>query len=167
MKADSPKMKLRTAQQSDMAAVHELVRELAFYEKALDEVSATIEDYERDGFGVQDLFKVLLAEDENGQLMGIAFYYYGYSTWKGKMLYLEDLVVREAYRRSGIGALLFEKIVSIAHQNHARQMRWQVIDWNEPAIKFYRKYEAELDPEWINGRINEAQLAKLSANAGT
>jgi len=88
----------------------------------------------------------------------MAFYYYKYSTWKGSCLYLEDLVVREAFRKEGVGSKLFEAIIRVAKLKKVKRMEWQVLDWNEPAINFYNKYNAELDPEWINGRFYEKDL---------
>ena len=94
----------------------------------------------------------------------MALYYFAYSSWKGKILYLDDLVVTEKHRRNGIGRLLFDELIRISVDSECRQMRWHVLDWNEPAIRFYKKYEAALDPEWITGKFEREQLQKLAQN---
>lgn len=145
-------IKIRKATKEDMPAVLELVRDLAVYEKAPDEVEVTVEEYLEDGFGENPLFWVIVAEVE-GEIAGMAFYYMRYSTWKGKCVYLEDFIVKEKYRRRGIGKLLFDEMIAITKEINARLMVWQVLDWNEPAIEFYKKYNAELDEEWLNGKL--------------
>lgn len=127
-----------------------MVHELAIYEKAADAFVATLADYQRD-FDA-GIFEVLVAE-AGQKPIGMALYYMAYSTWKGRMLYLEDFVVREAYRRQGIGRLLFEAFLGRARENGCRMAKWQVLDWNEPALDFYRKYSAEIETTWWNGKI--------------
>ena len=143
---------LRRATKNDLPQVLALVKELALYEKAPEEVTITLQDLEMDGFGDQPLYWIILAEDEH-QIVGMSFYYIRYSTWKGKCLYLEDLVVKEEYRGNRIGELLFEATIKAAKEMEAKLMTWQVLDWNEPAIHFYKKFNAELDGEWINGKL--------------
>lgn len=143
---------IRKAERKDVPALLTLVRELATYENCPDEVEVTIEEMESAGFGENKVFDAFVA-DENGEVIGMAIFYTGYSTWKGKTLYLEDFLVTEKWRRKGVGELLFNRVVEEAKKRGVRRMDWQVLDWNEPAINFYKKYECKLDPEWINGRI--------------
>jgi GNAT superfamily N-acetyltransferase len=141
---------IRQADAGDMPAVHGLVRQLAIYEKAEQEFTATIEDYRRDlEAGV---FEVLLADTADGPV-GMALYFMTYSTWKGRMLYLEDFVVSEPFRGQGIGRLLFDAFLQRARERGCRLVKWQVLDWNEPALQFYRKYDSIIEKEWWNGKI--------------
>lgn len=144
--------KIRTATKEDLPQVLELVKELALYEKASEEVTITLEELEKDGFGEHPLYWIILAENETG-ILGMSFYYIRYSTWKGRCLYLEDIVVKEEYRGQKIGKVLFEETIKAAKAMGAKLMTWQVLDWNEPAINFYKKFNAELDGEWINGKL--------------
>lgn len=141
---------IRKASAADIPAMHRLVRELAIYEKAEDQFVATVEEYERD-FDA-NVYQGIVAEAE-GEVVGMALYYLAYSTWKGKMLYLEDFVVFEAYRRYGIGQLLFDAFLEAARAEGCRLVKWQVLDWNEPALRFYEKNEAIIEKEWWNGKI--------------
>lgn len=143
-----------------MAAVLDLIVELAVYEKEPDAVIVTAEDLQRDGFGDNPLFECFVAEYES-KVVGFALIYTKYSTWKGPCIYLEDLYVRESMRGKGIGALLFEKVIQVSKERGCQRMDWQVLDWNEPAINFYKKYNAELDPEWLNGRFSAEDLANM------
>ena len=143
---------IRKASKNDLPEVLNLVKELALYENAPEEVSIKLEDLEKDGFGNNPLYWIILAENKDG-ILGMSFYFIRYSTWKGKCLFLEDLVVKEEYRGKKIGEALFEATIKTAKQINAKQMNWQVLDWNEPAINFYKKFDAELDEEWINGKI--------------
>jgi GNAT superfamily N-acetyltransferase len=154
------KITLRPAEESDLPAVLALIHELAVYEKAADEVTITLEELSRDGFGERPLFEIVLAES-NGVVVGMSFYYIRYSTWKGRCIYLEDLVVKGEWRGRGVGKLLFEETMRIARDSGASAMNWQVLDWNEPAIHFYRKFNAKLDPEWINGSLSARQLQQF------
>lgn len=143
---------LRKATINDLPAVIDLIKELAAYEKATHEVKITLEELQEDGFGEHPLYWIILAEVD-AQIVGMSFYYIRYSTWTGRNLYLEDIVVKEQYRRFGIGGMLFEETIKAAKEMNVRQMIWQVLDWNEPALNFYKKYNAELDSEWINGKF--------------
>lgn len=143
---------IRKATKKDLPEVLALVTELAIYEKAGQEVTITLEELEKDGFGDNPLYWIILAENENG-ILGMSFYYIRYSTWKGRCLYLEDIVVKEEYRGQKIGKVLFEETIKAAKAMNAKLMTWQVLDWNEPAINFYKKFNAELDGEWINGKL--------------
>ena len=129
---------IRKGIKEDLPEVLELIKELADYEKALDQVANTVERMEHDGFGEHPVYGFLIAE-ENQSIIGTSIYYYRYSTWKGKRLYLEDLVVTESRRGSGAGKLLFEQTLEIARETGCSGMMWQVLDWNEPAINFYKK----------------------------
>ena len=141
---------IREAQIEDLPVIHQLVRELAIYEKAEHEFIASLEDYQN-GFNEQDFF-VLLAV-LNDEVVGMVLYYYTYSTWKGKMMYLEDFIVKKAYRRLGIGAELFKAFLEDARLKNCRLVKWQVLDWNKPAIEFYEKHQAIIEKEWWNGKI--------------
>lgn len=141
---------IRKAQKRDIPAIHELVRELAIYEKAEEEFTATLEEYERD-FD-DGIFQVIVAESQ-GRVVGMTLYYMTYSTWKGRMLYLEDFVVRSTHRRQGIGELLFDAFLGEARQRGCKLAKWQVLDWNQPALNFYQKYNAVIEKEWWNGKF--------------
>ncbi|NQX96516.1 MAG: GNAT family N-acetyltransferase [Flavobacteriales bacterium] len=143
---------IRKATKKDLPAVLALVKELALYEKAPEEVTITLQELENDGFGEHPLYWIILAESENG-IIGMSFYYIRYSTWKGKCLYLEDIVVKEEFRGQKIGKILFEETIKAAKEMNAKLMNWQVLDWNEPALNFYKKFDAEMDSEWINGKL--------------
>jgi GNAT superfamily N-acetyltransferase len=148
---------IRKGTRTDLPAVLDLIKELAEYEKALGEVSISLEELEVDGFGTHPQYWFLVAEVD-GEIVGISFYYIRYSTWKGRFLYLEDLVVKEAYRRKGVGAALFEETIRVAQEIKVNGMTWQVLDWNTPAIDFYKKYGADLDDGWINGKLVKEQI---------
>ncbi|MGB3617835.1 MAG: GNAT family N-acetyltransferase, partial [Catalinimonas sp.] len=126
---------IRKATKEDVPALFDLIKELAVFEKAVREVETSKEDLLRDGFGERPLFGAYVAE-QGGEVVGAAFYYWRYSTWKGKMLYLEDLIVNEAHRRRGLGDRLFEQMVRVATENDANGISLQVLDWNEDAIEF-------------------------------
>ncbi len=144
---------LRMAAVEDMPAVMDLINELAVFEKARDQVTNTLEQLTADGFGERPLFETILAQDDGG-IVGMSLYYFRYSTWKGKRLYLEDLIVKEAHRGKGIGRLLFEATIEKAKEKGCSGMMWQVLDWNKPAIEFYKNYGSETDGQWLNVKIN-------------
>lgn len=152
---------IRKGTKEDMPAVHALIRELALYEKAPQEVTNTVADMLLDGFGPHPVFYCLVAE-ENGVVNGIAIYHLKYSTWKGKGIYLDDIIVTEKMRGKGIGKLLFAEVIRDAKRMKAKQLHWQVLDWNEPAIAFYKKYQASFDPEWLNCKLNESQIEQFT-----
>lgn len=148
---------IRDARREDCPRLLELIRELATYEKALHEVTVSLEHFEAAGFGESPVWKAFAAvATENGQetIVGFALYYIRYSTWKGCRMYLEDIVVTESWRGKGIGALLFDRLIAEAKQKQLHGITWQVLEWNEPAIKFYKKYQAKFDPEWWNASID-------------
>lgn len=142
---------------TDLPRVFELVKELALFEKAPQEVTNTIGMMEKDGFGPNPVYGFFVAELNTG-VVGISLYYWRYSTWKGKRLYLEDIIVTESVRGQGIGKKLFERTMQHALDQQCTGMMWQVLDWNEPAISFYKKYGAKLDGEWINCHLESNQI---------
>jgi len=150
---------IRKGIEVDVPAVLNLVKELAHYEKAPQEVEVTVEEMKKWGFGEDKQFDFFVAE-KNGTIVGMALYYFKYSTWKGKCLFLEDIIVTEAERKNGIGKLLFEEVISVAKQLKVRRMEWQVLNWNEPALQFYKKYATIFDDEWINCKLIDADLQK-------
>ena len=152
---------VRKGTPADVPAVLCLIRELASYEKAPLEVTNTEEDMLRDGFGEHPVYRMLVAE-LNGNVVGMAIYFIKYSTWKGKGVYLDDIVVTEPMRGQGIGAMLFKAVMQDARDMDAKQMHWQVLDWNEPAIRFYQRYGCDFDSEWINCKLNRGQIIDLT-----
>jgi len=148
-------VEVRKGKKEDLPQVLKLIEELADYEKALDEVDNSIEQMEIDGFGNNPIFGLFVAEDDQKGVIGISIYYFRYSTWKGKRMYLEDLIVTEEQRGNGVGKLLFDKTIEEGKRQQCTGMMWQVLDWNDPAINFYKKYyKANLDEEWINCSIS-------------
>ena len=144
---------IRRAIESDCERIIELVKELALYEKAPQEVTVSLQHFKESGFGKNPVWWAFVAE-ENGTIQGFALYYIRFSTWKGQCLYLEDLLVTEQMRGKGIGKLLFDRLLEECKEKGFKRMVWQVLEWNEPAINFYKKYNATLDPEWMNGIID-------------
>ena len=153
-------IKLRYAHKKDLPSVLDLIKELATYERAPDEVTVSLKELEENGFGEKPIYEIILAEQE-GKIAGMAFYYFAYSTWKGKCIYLEDVIVKESLRGSGIGRLLFDSVVMKCKEVHAKRLMWQVLEWNEPALHFYEKYKATLDPEWVNGKLSAQQILEF------
>lgn len=151
---------IRTAVKEDCPRLLELINELALYEKAPEEVTVTLAEFVDAGFGQKPVWKAFVAE-ENGTIIGFALFYTRYSTWKGCRLYLEDFIVTEAYRGKGVGKILFEKVIEEAKNNNYNGMTWQVLDWNEPAINFYNKYEARLEEDWLNASFSKEQIQQL------
>jgi ribosomal protein S18 acetylase RimI-like enzyme len=148
---------IRNALSSDMETVLSLIKELADFENASDQVKMTIDRLIEDGFGKEPLFKAIVAV-YNGEICGYALYYYGYSTWNGKTLYLEDFMIKSEYRRMGIGQIVFNEIKKIANQQMVKRLDWQVLDWNKTAIDFYKKNKASFEGEWLNGRLFSLDL---------
>ena len=140
---------IRKGTKSDMPRVLELIKELALYEKAPDEVLISEETLLTEGFGPNKLFDTLVAEMDN-EIVGMLLYYPVFSTWKGRSIYLEDFVVADSHRRKGIGQLLINALVQEARVAQAKKIRWQVLDWNSPAIEFYKKISATLENSWID-----------------
>jgi GNAT superfamily N-acetyltransferase len=153
-------MTIRPGKKTDLPQVLALVKELALYEKAPHEVTNTVERMELDGFGPNPIYGLFVAED-NDRIVGISIFYWRYSTWKGKRLYLEDIVVTESERGKGTGKLLFDRTMQHTLDENGTGMMWQVLEWNEPAINFYKKYGAKLDDEWTNCTLEAEAIREL------
>ena len=159
-------MTIRKGNPEDMKAVLGLIQELANFEKEPDAVLVTVEDLIRDGFGTTPLFHVFMAEIEsdpadcdNGvQIVGIALYYYRYSTWKGKTIHLEDLVVKDKMRGMGLGYALYSEIIKQGKKDKVRRIEWNVLDWNTPALKFYEKSGAKVSSDWRVAQMDEVAI---------
>lgn len=147
---------VRPGRIADLKAVRALIVELAEYEEAPDEVTLTLAQLERDL--AAGCFEVTVAEALDGSVVGMALHHARYSTWKGKTWYLEDLVVTESWRGRGVGKALFSEVAATAHSRDSHRLEWQVLDWNEPAIGFYKALNASLDGSWLNGRWTREQL---------
>lgn len=154
-------VKIRKGVKSDLPAVLDLIKELADFERALNEVTVSLEDLEHDGFGNHPYYWFIVAEKE-GEIIGLSFYFIRYSTWKGRFLFLEDFVVKESFRNKGVGALLFEETIRIAKELDVKGMTWQVLDWNKNAIRFYEKYNSNISTEWYNGKLTYEQLKRFT-----
>lgn len=144
---------IRDGVREDVPTMFELIKELALYEKAPEQVTNTIEQMYLDGFGQNPIFGSIVSEVD-GQIVGMALYYYRYSTWKGKRLYLEDLIVSEIMRGRGLGEKLLNATIEKARESNCTGLMWQVLDWNEPAINFYKKFGARFEAEWLNVHID-------------
>ena len=145
-------IKIRKAVKEDCARLLELVQELATYEKAPGEVTVMPEHFTESGFGQKPVWWAFVAE-AGGKIVGFALYYIRFSTWKGQAMYLEDILVTNEMRGKGIGKLLFDKLIEEAKEKKFNRIIWQVLDWNEPAINFYKKYNADIDGSWLNCSI--------------
>lgn len=145
---------IRKAVKEDCEAIMALVKELAIYEKAPEEVTVSMEHFVKSGFGENPVWEAFVAVIEN-KIIGFGLYYTRYSTWKGQRMYLEDLIVTESMRGKNIGKLLFDALIAECKEKQYSGLVWQVLDWNEPAIKFYKKIEGvKFDAEWVNCSIN-------------
>jgi GNAT superfamily N-acetyltransferase len=151
---------IRTGTKEDLSRVFELIKELAVFERAPEQVTNTVLKMEEDGFGSNPLFGFFVAENENG-IVGLSLYYYRYSTWTGKRIYLEDIIVTERERGKGLGKLLFERTLEKTLEDNCNGMTWQALEWNEPALNFYKKYGSKLDGEWVNCTLERDQIEKL------
>ena len=151
---------IRRAVKEDCPRLLELIKELAIYEKAPDDVTVTLEHFTDSGFGKNPVWWTFVAStpkpfsiNGEGEIVGFALYYIRYSTWKGQAMYLEDIIVTEKARGKGIGTLLMNRLIEEAKEKKFNRIIWQVLEWNEPAINFYKKYNAEFDDEWLNCQI--------------
>lgn len=155
-------MNIRKGNSEDMKSVLELIHELAIFENEPDAVVITVDDLVRDGFGEKPLFHVFVAEIENDQkqkeIVGIALYYYRYSTWKGKTIHLEDLIVKEKMRGTGLGSALYSEIMQQGKRDNVRRVEWNVLDWNTPAVKFYENSGAKILNGWQVVQMDEAGI---------
>ena len=165
-------MNIRRANPQDMEAVLGLIKELAEFEKEPDAVLVTVDDLIRDGFGPVPLFHVFVAELENDsndgekekQIVGIALWYYRFSTWKGKTIHLEDLVVKDKMRGTGLGYALYSEVLKQAKKDQVRRMEWNVLDWNTPAIEFYEKSGAKVLRDWYVVHMDELGINNFVEN---
>ncbi len=148
---------IRTATAADCGRLLELIKELALYEKAPQEVTVSLDEFTAAGFGESPVWKAYVVEVDQ-EIAGFALFYTRYSTWKGCRLYLEDFIVTEKHRGKGLGKLLFERIIQEAKTGNYKGMVWQVLDWNEPAINFYNKYAANLEAGWLNASLSTEQV---------
>ena len=156
-------IKIRKGVKIDLPSVLKLIKELADYENAKGQVTITLDNLEQDGFGHHPWYWFLVAEKED-EIIGLSFYWIRYSTWKGKFLFLEDFIIKDEYRRQGVGSKLFEETIKICKKLRLNGMIWQVLDWNTPAIKFYKKYNADISKEWLNGKLTKNQIDNLYTN---
>lgn len=151
---------IREGREDDVPGMLRLVKELAEYEKAAGEVEVDLDQMKNSGFGEEAVFKSFVAES-NAQLVGMALYYYKYSTWKGKCIFLEDIIVTSSYRGNSIGTKLFERVIDRAKAEAVKRLEWQVLDWNTPAIKFYKKFKTHFDDSWVNCKLTDKELQSL------
>ncbi|WP_394776911.1 GNAT family N-acetyltransferase [Flavobacterium sp.] len=150
-------MNIRKGNPEDMESVLGLIQELAIFEKEPEAVVITVDDLVRDGFGENPLFHVFVAEVEQ-EIVGIALYYYRYSTWKGKTIHLEDLIVKDKMRGTGLGSALYSEIMKQGKKDNVRRIEWNVLDWNTPAVKFYENSGAKILEEWRVVQMDEAGI---------
>ena len=148
---------IRKGKKNDLPYILSLIKDLAEYENCLHQVSITLRELEKDGFGTQPYYEFLVAEKHN-QIIGMSFYWIRYSTWKGRLLFLEDFIVKKEYRSCGVGKKLFDATIQICQKLKLAGMCWQVLDWNKDAIRFYKKYDSEISNEWLNGRLTKKQI---------
>ena len=146
-----------------MNSVHELITELAIFEKEPDAVEITVEDLVRDGFSKNPKFKIFVAEQEN-TIIGIALFYERYSTWKGKTIHLEDLIVTKSKQKIGAGKALYAAVLKYAYHYNFNRVAWEVIDWNTNAINFYKSTGATYLNDWSVVQMNKENLAKFIKN---
>ena len=156
---------IRLAQKNDMRSVHDLIVELAEFEREPQAVVITIADLERDGFSDHPKFKVFVAE-EDGLIIGMALFYERFSTWKGKVIHLEDLIVTESKRKLGVGKALYIKLMEFAYENNYKRVAWEVLDWNQNAIDFYESTGAQLLKEWRVVHMTSLDLEKFIQKQG-
>ena len=147
-------MIIRKGAPADMPAVLALIQELAVFEREPNAVVVTAADLVRDGFQENPLFTTFVAE-VNGEIVGMALFYYRYSTWKGKTIHLEDLILKENYRKQGIGFALYQKVIETGSREGVRRIEWNVLDWNTPAIDFYQKTGAVVFDDWRVAQLDE------------
>ncbi|WP_121667350.1 GNAT family N-acetyltransferase [Mesonia aquimarina] len=151
---------LRKAQKKDSVAILKLIEELAVFEKEPDAVELTKEDIERDGFGENPLFTCFVAE-VNKQVQGMALCYFRYSTWKGKTVHLEDLIIRESYRNKGLGKALYKRVMEFALENKVKRVEWVVLDWNINAVNFYKNSGATVFEEWNTVQFSDDAIRQF------
>ena len=151
---------IRIGTVNDLPQVLNLIKDLAAFENEPYEVEVTISEMQNWGFGKDKIFDFFVIEIDN-IIIGLALYYFKYSTWKGKCLFLEDIIVKENVRNKGYGKKLFNAVVEVAKNTGVKRMEWQVLDWNKNAIEFYNKYQANLDSKWLNCKLNYSQIQSM------
>lgn len=149
---------IRQATENDFPSILSLIKELAEFEKAPEKVTNTLEQMKEE----KDLFRCFVAETNDGEIAGMALYFFAYYTWVGKSLYLDDIYVRESYRKQKIGTELLKKVFEVARKENCKRVRWQVLNWNKPAIQMYEKAGAEIDDEWLNCSFDAKGIAEFS-----
>jgi ribosomal protein S18 acetylase RimI-like enzyme len=149
------KITIRPATEDDFPAVLSLIKELAEFERAPEKVTNSVEQMKEE----KSLFRCIVAETETGEIVGMALFFMAYYTWVGKSIYLDDIYVKRSLRQQKIGTALLNKVFEVARAEKCKRVRWQVLDWNEPAISFYRKCGAEISGEWLNCSFDEAGIA--------
>ncbi|WP_418603649.1 N-acetyltransferase family protein [Hwangdonia sp.] len=157
--------KIRNATAHDMPQVLRLIKELALFEKEADAVEVTVEELQKDGYGENPQFHCFVAE-VNNRIEGIALVYNRYSTWKGKAIHLEDLIVSEKMRGSGLGTALLDEVIKYAYKLGVKRVNWEVLDWNEPAIAFYKKKGADVKRDWCVVHLNEQAIKDYISKLG-
>ena len=158
------KINIRVARRDDCVRLMELINELAVFEKAPKEVTVTLSEFEESGFGQNAVWKAFVAEDDT-DIQGFGLYYIRYSTWKGCRLYLEDLLITEKFRGKGIGKLIFNTLIAEAVEKGYNGITWQVLDWNETAINFYKKYNSYIEAGWLNASLSKEQINLLQGDS--
>ncbi len=153
-------MKIRAGEKSDMPKILELIKELASFEKEPDAVIITPEDLIKDGFSDNPLFRTFVAEIDH-TVIGMALFYYRYSTWKGKTIHLEDLIVKENYRGCGAGFALYSEVIKTGYRENVKRVEWNVLDWNTPAIRFYEKSGAKVFDDWRIAQMDEKGIEQF------
>lgn len=154
-------MTIRPGTKEDMPAVLELIKELAAFEREPDAVVVTVDELVKDGFGPDPLFYTFIAE-VNSEIIGIALFYYRYSTWKGKTIHLEDLIVKQDKRGTGAGSALYKEVIKFAKQDGVRRVEWVVLNWNTHAIQFYERSGAAIMKDWLTVQMNEEGITKFT-----
>jgi GNAT superfamily N-acetyltransferase len=155
---------IRQGVKGDLPIVLNLIQELAEYEQAPHEVEVTLAELERDFEGIRPYFNFFAAEVD-GKMVGMALYFIKYSSWKGKCVFLDDIIVAEKYRGRGVGRLLFNELIMLAKEMGMKKVEWMVLDWNDTAINFYQKFPAVLDSEWISCRLTEQEIKNFDLNS--
>ncbi|MGG8497679.1 N-acetyltransferase family protein [Tenacibaculum sp. TC6] len=155
---------IREGEARDVKAILNLIQELADFEKLPNEVELTTEDLMRDGFSNQPKFKTFIAEESDGNIVGMALFYERYSTWKGKIIHLEDLMVTQSKRGIGAGKALYTAVLKYAHEQGCKRVSWEVLDWNKSAIKFYESTGANILDGWQVVQMNERKLQEFVKN---
>jgi len=161
LQGKSESMIIRKGVKTDMPAVLALIKELAAFEKEPEAVVVTVDELLRDGFGDNPLFHTFVAE-RNGEVIGMALFYYRYSTWKGKTIHLEDLIVKEQFRGTGAGSALYREVIRFASEQKVRRVEWVVLDWNTPAIRFYEKSGATVLTDWRTVQMDEKGMTQFT-----